>query len=265
MIADSPRILAGLTGLLLPFCTCSASAQLFLGDITLHPSDLSVNQLTLQAASEAGPLLLAYETTGAVLSHRIELRFAADLEFSVVATPPDWQVQTSLVTESGVSVQVATYFYTGTSSTNAAEFFDFANAWQASFRLREPVPAPPGTSPPTIPVSVEVNASSVIPGLGTIPASDSFALASTLTSILTQREFSFCLEGGNPAGLTLGFNFSLPGIQYCIESTEDLRLYTKRTTFTTPVPLTDPSVPLEGEWKAREFFRIRLLPVQSSP
>ncbi len=238
-----------------------AHAQLFETIVTLNPGDQSINQLTIQSAPGSSTSHLAYESTGAVLSDRIELRTSANLEFSPLSVPPDWQWQSTLLDESGTTVRVITFYYAGNDPGTSAEFFDFATPWQASFRLTDPAPGGSGTTPNTTALSVEVNGSSVIPGLGVIPVSSSYSLAASLTSPTTQVPFSFSVEGSDPSGPTLRFNTALPGVSYCIESTETLQLWSKRTNFTTGIAVTDYPLPLGGGWKLHEFFRILLIPL----
>jgi len=250
-----------LTGFAILTLAAPAWAQLFESIITLDPTDLSINQLAIQSASGSGPPLLAYESTGAVLSHRLELRTTADLEFSPLSVPPDWQWQSTLLDESGTTVRVITFYYAGNDPGTSAEFFDFATPWQASFRLTAPSPGGSGTTPNTTALSIDVNGSSVIPGLGVIPVRSSYSLAASLSSPTTQAPFSFSVEGDDPSGPTLRFSTALPGISYCIESTESLQSWSKRTSLSTSIVLSNHAFPLGGGWKAHEFFRIGLVPV----
>ncbi len=237
-----------------------AFAQLFEGTISLDPNDLSLNRLEVRS-TPGGATLLAYESTGVVLSDRIELRLNADLTFTAVSTPANWQVQSTIINDAGVQMRVVTYYFTGTDPGNSGEYFDFATPWQGSFRTSDPGAGSPGTDPLTTSLAVEVNSSTVIPGIGIIPVSASLFLAASLTSPTTQQPFSYSVEGGDPAGPTLRFGTALPGILNGIETTETLQSWSKRTTFTTSAPHANHPLPLGGGWKPHEFFRLLLIPV----
>lgn len=263
MAASLSNPLVGLTGLAVALAACAANAQLLEAVVALDPSDLSINRLSILSDPDASTAALAFESTGAVLSDRVEIRFNAQLDFSPLEGPPGWQSQSALVNESGIPVTVVTYFFAGLDPGNSAEFVSFEEPWQVAFRLHDPAPEDDsGAAPLTISMAVAVHATSIVPGFGIVPATGSFALAATLDSPRTRLPFSFLLEDGDPTGPTMRLSPVLPGISYCIESSSDLAIWSKRVDFVSPVELTGHPLPLGGGWHLREFFRLLILPVR---
>ncbi len=244
----------------------AVSAEVFFKTVRLDPVDPSVNCLSIQSEPADGIDYLAYETNGLVLSDRIEIRLAAVQDILLVSAPANWRMQTTPVVEHGLDVKVVSFFYQGTDPGNAGEFFNFATPWVITFRIGGPEPEPGGMDPPLttlFPVSVE--ASTIVPGFGVIPVTESFSLAATLSSPETQQPFSASLERFTETSTTLRFELALPGIRYRIDSSGDLENWSERLTFEPTTLVSDHLLTLTGGGGRREFFRVILTPVMAAP
>jgi hypothetical protein len=143
---------------------CAASSASLIISLDSHPAS-GLNTLDIVLAINAPVEQRIYETSGAVLNDRIDLRLPEDITFEPVSTLTDWSWQQTLVTEDATVYSLVTYYYEGVNQESPNEFYSFLDPFSLSFKLRQVVEP----SPSTVELAVAVWAAAVVPGSGLIP------------------------------------------------------------------------------------------------
>lgn len=128
----------------------------------------ATNSLTFQTAPAETNLHLMFEGSPSELSNSIQFSYSSNYTFKAVDTPNGWSLLTS---ENASQTSYASYFFSGFSSGDPAEYHDLVQpvAFQFSFEAKTPAPAEP------ILVNVEVKHALFSPlfGLATTQQSSS--------------------------------------------------------------------------------------------
>ena len=136
--------------------------------VDLDPSSSLESTLSVSQPLGTLPQMVAFESMGAVLPNRIELRYDSTLELQLASLEEGWSHQSMVINEGLTPVGLSTFFFSGFDSQNDLEFYSFYDAWEAAFSFSDPQGALVAAE---VSLQVDVFASVVLPGSGQIPVS----------------------------------------------------------------------------------------------